>query len=286
MERKMSQYAMVIDLTKCQGCFNCQIVCKDEFVENDWPPYSAAQPDTGHFWMKVEELERGTFPWVKLAHIPQPCMHCDNPPCVTASLPPGAAYKRPDGIVIFDPVKSIGQRIMQTACPYHVVYWNEMKDIPQKCTFCVHLLDSGWREPRCVEACPVGAISFGDLNDRTSDVSKIVKSGLAKPYHGEYGTDPRTFYIGLPEPCLAGSLISAVTDECLEGADVTLTDATSGETVKMKTNNYGDFEFDGLQKERTYSLRIEAVGHSPKVIDQIRITRDCYFLGELVLHGV
>ncbi len=278
----MVRYAMVIDLTKCQGCFNCQIACKDEFVENDWPPYSAAQPDTGHFWMRVEERERGAYPSVKLAHIPLPCMQCDNPPCL-ATQSQEAGYRRDDGVVIFDPVKSSGQRAIVDACPYGVVYWNEAKRIPQKCTFCAHLLDSGWNEPRCVEACPIGAITFGNLDDASSEVSKLVKSGAAEPLHPEYGTNPRVFYIGIPKTFFAGTVLSATTDECFEGADVTLIEAASGRTLKTKTNNYGDFEFEKLEKETTYSLSIEAPGHSTVTIGAIRLTKDTY-LGELRLY--
>ncbi len=41
----MTRYAWLIDTTKCIGCQTCTIACKDQFVDNDWPPYSAAQPD-------------------------------------------------------------------------------------------------------------------------------------------------------------------------------------------------------------------------------------------------
>jgi len=30
--------------------------------------------------------------------------------------------------------------------------------VAQKCTFCVHLLEDGWKEPRCVQACPTGCL--------------------------------------------------------------------------------------------------------------------------------
>ena len=38
---------MVIDLSICNGCHNCQIACKDEHVANDWTPIAKPQPDTG-----------------------------------------------------------------------------------------------------------------------------------------------------------------------------------------------------------------------------------------------
>ena len=63
-----------------------------------------------------------------------------------------------------------------SSCPYRVIFWNEAANIPQKCTFCAHLLDDGWSEPRCVEACPTEALVFGDLDDPESAVSKAMKS--------------------------------------------------------------------------------------------------------------
>ncbi len=35
--------ALVIDITRCNGCHNCQIACKDEHVGNDWTPYAKPQ---------------------------------------------------------------------------------------------------------------------------------------------------------------------------------------------------------------------------------------------------
>lgn len=67
--------AMVIDVNKCSGCYNCQIASKDEHVGNDWTPYSKPQPDTGQFWMKVNEMERGSGSKVKVIYIYTNAMH-------------------------------------------------------------------------------------------------------------------------------------------------------------------------------------------------------------------
>lgn len=277
----MARYGMVIDLTRCQGCFGCQIACKDEYVDNDWPPYSAAQPDTGQFWMNVQERERGTFPRVKVAWIPQPCMQCDKPPCLAGSAA-GAAYKRSDGIVIFDPVKSVGQKNMQSGCPYGVVYWNDKLNIPQKCTFCAHLLDRGWTEPRCVQSCINAAFTFGNLDDPNSDVAKLVATGSAKPLNPEFGTNPRVYYIGLPKIFIAGTVVNGSTNECFQGANVTLKETGSGTTNSTTTNSFGDFEFEGLDSGKTYSLTIQASGYTTITQDSITPKTDTY-LGDLVL---
>ena len=59
-----------IDVAKCNGCYGCQIVCKDEHCGNDWRPYAAPQPETGQFWMRIDEKTRGQVPVVKVSYTP------------------------------------------------------------------------------------------------------------------------------------------------------------------------------------------------------------------------
>ena len=66
----------VIDVSRCNGCYSCQIACKDEHCGNDWMPYARPQPEAGHFWGKMYEYERGQIPQVKLSYIFVPCQHC------------------------------------------------------------------------------------------------------------------------------------------------------------------------------------------------------------------
>jgi Fe-S-cluster-containing dehydrogenase component len=164
---------MVVDVTKCDGCYNCFIACKDEYCEQAKLGYSAAQPMTGQDWMRIIPKERGQFPKVKQDYIAVPCMQCEAPGCMSGS--DGAVYKRADGIVMIDPKTAKGQKELVSKCPYRRIYWNEQENVAQKCTFCAHLLDDGWKEPRCVEACPTAALLFGDLDDPNSAVSKAMK---------------------------------------------------------------------------------------------------------------
>ena len=145
----------VFDLDKCNGCHNCQIACKDEHAGNDWSPYALPQPDTGQFWCKVDEEVCGKVPHVRVNYLPRLCNHCDEAPCRAAS--PEAVRKRDDGLVLIDPAEA-GARELVDACPYGAIFWNEELGIAQKCTGCAHLLDDGWAEPRCVDACCTGAL--------------------------------------------------------------------------------------------------------------------------------
>jgi Fe-S-cluster-containing dehydrogenase component len=274
----MKNYGMLIDINKCTGCYNCFLACRDEHYGNDFPPIALAQPFKDHFWMQIIERERGKYPKVKVSFIPKPCMHCDDPPCARASSN-GAIYQRPDGIVIIDPEKSVGQKEIVSSCPHRVIFWNEEKNIPQKCTLCAHLLDQGWEEPRCVEACPTGALLFGDLNDPNSEISQVWSSGKIEVLHPEFELKTRVKYIGIPKRFVAGAVFLKDRDACAENAKVTLTG--KGKKQVIRTNNFGDFEFEGLGKAEDFTVKIEHRGYAPQVF-KVQTKLDVY-LGEIPL---
>lgn len=274
----MARYGLLVDMNRCDGCYACFLACRDEFCGNDYPPYSAAQPYSGHFWMRIVERERGSYPKVKVSYIRVPCMHCDDALCVKRS-PDGAVYKRKDGIVIIDPVKAKGHKEILDSCPYHVIYWNEESQLPQKCTFCAHLLDKGWKEPRCVEMCPTYALIFGDLDDPNSEISKRLAAETAEPLHPEYGMKEKVLYLGLPKRFVAGSVVFGDTDKCAENVTVTL--IGEGEKKTTKTNNYGDFEFEGLPKDKDYTVQVKHRGYKTQAL-KTRTRTDTY-LGDIVL---
>ncbi len=250
---------MLIDLAICNGCHNCQIACKDEHVGNDWTPIAKPQPDTGQFWNKVIDLERGTVPKVQVTYHHSICQHCEDAPCIKACNA-GAIYRRPDGIVIIDPLKCKGNQLCLSACPYeNVIYFNDDLNIAQKCTFCAHLIDRGWTETRCSDACPTGAFTFGDDTD-PAIAAKMATAELLKP---ELPTRPRVYYLNLPKKWIAGAVFDPQADECLEGVTVTATDTATGATVSVTTDNYGDFWLKGLP-DGTYTLLFEKPGYLAK----------------------
>jgi Fe-S-cluster-containing dehydrogenase component len=260
----MTDYYAIVDVSKCVDCRACVIQCKDEYALNDYLPYSAGMTFRGQKWIRIETLERGKFPKPKWSSIPVLCMQCDNAPCVTAAKD-GAVYKRPDGIVIIDPVKSKGQKQLVNSCPYGLIHYNDEKDIPQKCTFCIHRLEKGL-VPRCVQACPGNAIKIGDWGQLLGAGSSLAgAAGVGKPetFHPEYKTGPnRVNYVGLPKTFVTGCLIDSK-GECLADAAVALRDTDAkGQIGNMSTNSdfLGDFWFDGLDAKRTYELTFSKAG--------------------------
>ncbi|MEJ2738331.1 MAG: 4Fe-4S dicluster domain-containing protein [Dehalococcoidia bacterium] len=248
----------LIDISICNGCYCCQVVCKDEHVGNDWMPYTRSQPDTGQFWLKLNEYIRGTVPKVKMHYIPVLCMHCDDAPCMNVCPVEGAIYKRDDGLVVIDPEKCNGCRNCIDACPYGAIYFNEEVYLAQKCTGCAHLLDDGWDIPRCVDVCPTHALKFGE----ESDLKELIDKAVAM--NPEAKTKPRVYYMNVPGSFIAGTVFNPDTREVISGATCTLVDTASGETLAKSTDGFGDFWFENL-KAGSFSLNIEGDGKTRQI---------------------
>jgi len=254
---------MAIDSGRCRSCFNCYIACKDEHCGFD-TALSAPKPDMGQFWMNILEWDRGdNSRKMKTATVPVCCVHCEEPACMAAAKD-GAVYKRPDGVVIVDHVKSKGQRAIVDACPVKAVFWNEELGIPQKCTFCAELIDKGWDMPRCVQSCPNKALIFGDLDDPESEVSIKIAQGKVTPLEGMEGAKSNVVHLNIPGIFLAGT-VYLPGDEVAIGAAVTAKDTESGDVLSTETNYFGDWEFEDLPKGRKMEISITMSGYSPVV---------------------
>jgi molybdopterin-containing oxidoreductase family iron-sulfur binding subunit len=221
MGENMARWGMVINLHTCIGCYSCMVGCKQEHF---------LPPDI--FFARVLIGESGKYPSVRKLIYPVLCNHCDNPPCIDV-CPTGATTRGDDGIVAVDPHICIGCRSCLIACPYQqrsylpkaekeyfpgqgLTPYEEMgkllypleKGTVVKCNFCSETLEEGMKKglkpgvdreatPTCVNACPVRARHFGDLEDPNSNVSILIRDKKGMPLHPEYGTEPSVYYIAV-----------------------------------------------------------------------------------------
>ena len=257
-----------IDLSVCNGCYCCQIACKDEHVANDWTPYAKPQPDTGQFWIGINEYVRGQVPKVKVTYIPRMCNHCDDAPCI-AQCEFDAIEKRDDGIVLINPDKCTGCKLCKDTCPHDAIFFNDNLNLAQKCTGCTHLLDNDpeWTVPRCVDQCPTDALRFGEEADFADFIAE------AEFLNPEAGTKSRVYYKNLPKKFIGGTLYDPVEKEVIIGAKCSLKDVESGDVFTAETDNFGDFWFRKLEDDRTFTLTIEKDGKQ-KVMEGITTNID------------
>jgi molybdopterin-containing oxidoreductase family iron-sulfur binding subunit len=203
---------MVIDLERCVGCWTCATSCK---ANNN--------VGMGNWWLRILNIEGNhigspgdVMGAPVLNTVPFMCQHCENAPCVK-SCPVGATYQRGDGVVMQDPDLCIGCRTCMAACPYNVKVFNwsdpvqaveldegehlgfpnvkqRGRHVVEKCTFCAERLDAG-EQPACVEACVTLTRTFGDLNDPTSEVSRLIRERNGFQVKPEFGTNPGVWYL-------------------------------------------------------------------------------------------
>jgi len=205
------QWEMIIDLAKCRNARKCIAACQEAHH---------LRPEQYHINTLQMQDSTNTAPY----HMPKPCQHCDNPPCVSV-CPVDATFKRPDGPVLIDNERCIGCRFCIAACPYSArsFNWFEPKDaekdknlvynielnVPQKkgtitkCLFSSDRLREG-KLPYCVSACPNGVYWFGDqiedavtngTTKETTRLSTLLKDNGAYQLMNELGTKPRVYYL-------------------------------------------------------------------------------------------
>lgn len=258
------QKAFLIDLARCNGCRNCQIACKDEYCDNDWSPYAKPQPEIGQFWMGIEEKTRGQVPVVKVSYFPKMCAHCDDAPCA-AVCPDDAFERRDDGLMYIVPDKCSGCMKCIDACPIGVIYGNEEFGIAQKCAGCAHLLDDGWTEPRCVDACPTSALRFVDIDE--------VGDAVPPAELSRFGS--HAYYLNIPKRFAAGCAVDRTIDEVLIGADVKLIAADGSIAMTAKTDEFGDYRFEPIEPA-VYTVEVKAEGYAPFTVEADVMEEDRY----------
>jgi tetrathionate reductase subunit B len=184
----MARYAMVTDLRKCVGCEACTVACNAEWGV-----------PAGFARTRVRATPvAGTFPELTAGVLVAQCGQCDRPPCAEA-CPSGATFQRPDGVVRVDKDLCVGCGFCIAACPYDARFIHPASRKVDKCDFCLPRLERG-EVPACVATCTAQAKYFGDLEDRTSEVFRLVHhEGAHRIETSAVAVGPNVYYLGKPE---------------------------------------------------------------------------------------
>jgi anaerobic dimethyl sulfoxide reductase subunit B (iron-sulfur subunit) len=152
----MTQYAFFFDQSRCTGCRDCSVACKNW---HSLPPGPLK-------YLKVFEYEKGAFPAVRIHFQWVPCYHCEKPACADACPVNAISKEAKYGAVLIDAEKCTGCRNCYEECPYGApVFENDEIGVPaQKCDMCIDRLEAG-DLPICVGACSARALDFGTLAD-------------------------------------------------------------------------------------------------------------------------
>ena len=166
----MAQYGFHYDGTRCTGCKTCMLACKDyhnlpgdvafrqvyEYGNGEW------EKDAAGAWSCTTQVY----------YLSEACNHCDSPACF-AACSQGAIVKDEDtGLVYIDEEKCVNCGACAEACPYGIPKADAEKGVYVKCDGCKDRVAQG-KKPICVEACPLRALDFGDIEQLRSDFGDV-----------------------------------------------------------------------------------------------------------------
>jgi formate dehydrogenase iron-sulfur subunit len=188
---KAEQVGILVDTTRCIGCRACQVACKQK---NNLPADPQPYPTHKTFPSKLSETTFSLLEWRVVGEdtmgkpvfhpVKKQCMHCLEPACASV-CPVAAITKTEQGPVVYDPEKCMGCRYCMAACPFGIpkYEWGSGNPRIRKCEMCADLIAAG-KQPACVAACPVGALSFGTRAELVAEAQKRVAdpAGKYQPY--------------------------------------------------------------------------------------------------------
>jgi molybdopterin-containing oxidoreductase family iron-sulfur binding subunit len=224
-----NKWGMSIDMNSCVGCNACIVSC---YAENNIAVVGKQQVRIGRNmqWLRIDTYFEGDLSAPRAHFQPMTCQHCENAPCEQV-CPVGATVHTPEGLNTMVYNRCVGTRYCSNNCPYKVRRFNFLlysdyeteslklsrnpdvsvrsRGVMEKCSYCVQRITAARIEAdkenrpirdgeivtACQQACPASAITFGNLNDKTSKIAKLRADERTYQVLADQNTRPRTTYI-------------------------------------------------------------------------------------------
>jgi len=227
-KKLQNKWGMSIDLNSCVGCNSCIVGC---YAENNIAVVGREQVKIGRImqWLRIDSYFEGDLSAPRAHFQPMLCQHCESAGCEQV-CPVGATVHTPEGINTMVYNRCVGTRYCSNNCPYKVRRFNFLlysdfdteslkfqrnpdvsvrsRGVMEKCSYCIQRIEAvkidadknnraiedGEILTACQQACPTGAIVFGNLNDPAARVTKLKAEERDYQVLADLNYRPRTSY--------------------------------------------------------------------------------------------